>query len=182
MKVAADKLSPDGTSPLVSDINTRALPLKSALDFWRESAGSLYDVTIFQPDGFHTVHRTLRFGHLLLIHCVSVAQKLSRSNYRTGADGYDHFQVQFFLAGHWSRQDGRQEGQAGPGDLVVHDAAQAHAGAATDFASAMLFLPRPLLAPMLTRPDEQNMRVLAADEPMVAQSCRDVGANTSAAG
>ncbi|AYM66082.1 helix-turn-helix domain-containing protein [Agrobacterium fabrum] len=147
--------------------DTRALPLKRALDFWQESAGSLYDVNISQPEAFYTTHCTFRLGEILITYCVSIAQKLSRSSYRTGADGYDHFEVQFFLAGHWSRQDGRQEAQAAPGDLIIHDAAQAHAGSASDFANLTLFVPRPLLSPLLNRPDEQNMRVLAADEPMV---------------
>ncbi|RVJ67276.1 helix-turn-helix domain-containing protein [Sinorhizobium meliloti] len=152
---------------LLFETDTRKMSLKRALEFWQESAGSLYDVNISQPEAFYTTHRTFRLGELLLTYCVSVAQKLSRSNYRVGVDGYDHFEVQFFLAGHWSRQDGRQEAQAAPGDLIIHDAAQAHAGSASDFANLTLFVPRPLLAPLLISPDEQNMRVLVADEPMV---------------
>lgn len=153
---------------LVFKTDTRALPLKQALDFWQETAGSLYDVNIAQPDTFYTTHCTYRLGELLLTYCVSVAQKLSRSSYRIGADGYDHFEFQYYLAGRWSRKDGRGEAQAAPGDLVIHDAAQAHAGAASDFANLTLFVPRPLLAPLLDNPDEHNMRVLAAGEPMAA--------------
>ncbi len=157
----------DAHPTLVFKTNTRELPLKRALEFWQDSAGSLYDVNLARPEAFHTTHTTFRVGELLLTYCLSVAQKLSRSSYRIGADGYDHFEVQFFLAGQWSRQDGRGEAQAGPGDLVIHDAGQAHAGSASDFANLTLFVPRSLLAPLLTHPDEQNMRVLAADEPMV---------------
>ncbi|MBB2908532.1 AraC-like DNA-binding protein [Rhizobium sp. RAS22] len=153
---------------LVFKTDTRALPLKQALDFWQETAGSLYDVNIAQPSTFYTKHCTYRLGELLLTYCVSVAQKLSRSSYRIGADGYDHFELQYYLAGRWSRKDGRGEAQAAPGDLVIHDAAQAHAGAASDFANLTLFVPRPLLAPLLDNPDQHNMRVLAADEPMAA--------------
>ncbi|MDX3926212.1 MAG: helix-turn-helix domain-containing protein [Shinella sp.] len=148
--------------------DTRRLPLIKALAFWDESAGSLYDFNITDPDAFHATNVTFQFGDLLLTHCISVAQKLSRSNYRIGTDGYDHFEVQFFLAGQWKRQDGRLEAQAGPGDLIIHDTAQAHAGAATDFSNLTLFVPRPLLAPLLNSPDEHNMRVFAAQEPMVA--------------
>ena len=159
--------SKDVCPTLVVEADTRTMPLKRALDFWQETAGSLYDVNISQPEAFHTTHCTFRLGELLITYCVSVAQKLSRSSYRIGKDGYDHFEVQFFLAGHWSRQDGRLEAQAAPGNLIIHDAAQAHAGSAGDFANLTLFVPRALLAPLLNRPDEQNMRVLAADEPMV---------------
>ncbi|MCM2439411.1 helix-turn-helix domain-containing protein [Agrobacterium vitis] len=155
------------TPTLLFEVNTRKMSLQSALEFWQESAGSMYDVKIFQPDAFHTAHSTVRFGGLLLTHCASVAQKLSRSSYRIGTDGYDHFTVQFFLAGQWSRQDGRREEKAGPGDLIIHDTAQTHAGAASDFVNVTLFVPRSLLAPLLNSPDEQNMRVLAADDPMV---------------
>jgi AraC-like DNA-binding protein len=151
---------------LVFKTDTRVLPMKRALDFWQETAGSLYDVNIAQPATFHTTHCTYRLGELLLTYCVSVAQTLSRSSYRIGADGYDHFELQYYLAGHWSRKDGRGEAQAAPGDLVVHDAAQAHAGAAGDFANLTLFVPRPILAPLLDNPDEHNMRVLAAGDPM----------------
>lgn len=156
-----------GEPALLLRTDTRALPLRRALDFWQESAGSLYDVKISQPDAFYTTHCTYRLGELLLTYCVSVAQTLSRSSYRVGADGYDHFEVQFFIAGQWSRKDGRQEAQAAPGDLIIHDAAQAHAGSASDFANLTLFVPRSRLAPLLNRPDEQNMRVLTATEPMV---------------
>ncbi len=154
-------------SALLLKIDTRKLPLKRAVQFWQESAGSLYDVKILQPEAFYTTHCTFRLGELLLTYCASVAQKLSRSSYRVGTDGYDHFEVQFYLAGHWSRQDGRQEAQAAPGDLIIHDTAQAHAGSIGDFTNLTLFVPRPLLAPLLNNPDEHNMRVLAADEPMV---------------
>ncbi|MCE6076349.1 helix-turn-helix domain-containing protein [Agrobacterium vitis] len=152
---------------LLFKTDTRALSLKKALEFWDESAGSLYDFNIFQEDEFHTTHSTFRFGEVLLTHCVSVAQKLSRSNYRIGADGYDHFEIQFFIDGHWRRHDGREEAYAGPGDVVVHDAAQAHAGSASNFSNLTLFVPRPLLARLLINPDEHNMRVLAAHEPIV---------------
>ncbi|WP_425965284.1 helix-turn-helix domain-containing protein [Rhizobium nepotum] len=151
---------------LVFRTDTRSLPLKRALDFWQETAGSLYDVNISRPETFHTTHCTYRLGELLLTYCVSVAQKLSRSSYRIGADGYDHFELQYYLAGHWSRKDGRGEAQAAPGDLVIHDAAQPHAGSASDFANLTLFVPRTILAPLLDNPDEHNMRVLAAGEPM----------------
>ena len=152
---------------LLFKTDTRAIPLKKALAFWEESAGSLYDFNIFQANEFHTAHCTFRLGDLLLTHCVSVAQKLSRSNYRIGADGYDHFEIQFFIDGHWRRHDGREEAYAGPGDMIVHDAAQAHAGSASDFCNLTLFVPRSLLARLLINPDDHNMRVLAAREPMV---------------
>jgi len=152
---------------LLFKTDTRTIPLKKALAFWEESAGSLYDFNIFQANEFHTAHCTFRLGELLLTHCVSVAQKLSRSNYRISADGYDHYEIQFFLDGRWRRHDGREEAQAGPGDLIVHDAAQAHAGSASNFCNLTLFVPRPLLARLLNKPDEHNMRVFAAHEPMV---------------
>ena len=148
------------------DIDTRQLPLKSALDFWQESAGSLYDVHIFQPEEFYTTHRTFHFGELLLTHCSSVSQKLSRSSYRICADSHELFEVQFYLAGHWSRQDGRREAEAGQGDIVIHDTAQPHAGSATAFTNITLFVPRGVLTPFLNRPDEQNMRVLPSAAPM----------------
>ncbi|MCC2610994.1 helix-turn-helix domain-containing protein [Neorhizobium petrolearium] len=164
----SDNEAMNGDRPtLLFKTNTRGMPLKSALEFWQQSAGSLYDVTISQPEAFHTTHCTFRFGELLLTHCISVAQKLNRSSYRVAADGYDHFEIQFFLKGHWSRQDGRQEAHAAPGDLIIHDTAQAHAGSASDFSNLTLFVPRSLLAPLLMSPDEHNMRVLAAHEPIV---------------
>ncbi|MCK4206951.1 helix-turn-helix domain-containing protein [Brucella pituitosa] len=152
---------------LLFKTDTRGIPLKKALAFWDESAGSLYDFNVFDPAAFHTTHCTFRLGELLLTHCASVAQKLSRSSYRIGADGYDHFELQFFLEGHWRSHDGRVDARAREGDLVVHDAAQAHAGSASDFCNLTLFVPRHLLAPLLNTPDEHNMRVLAAGEPMV---------------
>ncbi|MFK4771363.1 helix-turn-helix domain-containing protein [Rhizobium sp. ZW T2_16] len=168
MNEKASNQEETGNGPaLLFKTDTRNLPLGRAIEFWQETAGSLYDVSISQPEAFFTTHCTFRLGAILLTYCASVGQKLSRSSYRAGADGYDHFEVQFYSAGRWSRQDGRQEAQATPGDLIIHDAAQAHAGSVGNFTNLTLFVPRPLLAPLLTNPDEQNMRVLAADEPMV---------------
>lgn len=152
---------------LLFKTDTRGASLKKALAFWEESAGSLYDFKLAEPNGFYTRHLTFRLGNLLLTHCESVGQTLSRSSYRIAADGYEHFEVQFFLSGWWRRQDGRAEAEAAPGDLIVHDTAQAHAGSASDFSNITLFVPRPMLARLLNHPDEQNMRVLAAHQPMV---------------
>ncbi len=161
-------------STLLFDTDTRKLPLKKALGFWEESAGSLYDFHIARPETFYTHGRTLCFGEVLLNYCASVEQKLSRSTYRIGMDGFDHYEVQFFLNGNWRRGDGRREAQAGPGDLVVHDTAQAHAGSASDFTNVTLFVPRALLEPLLDRPDEQNMRVIGSDNPLVSLLRRHV--------
>ncbi|WP_175422264.1 helix-turn-helix domain-containing protein [Agrobacterium tumefaciens] len=152
---------------LLFKTDTRDSSLKNALAFWEQSAGSLYDFKLTDSSSFYTRHLTFRLGDLLLTHCESVAQTLSRSSYRIAADGYEHFEVQFFLGGRWRRQDGRAEAGAGPGDLVIHDTAQAHAGSASDFSNITLFVPRLMLARLLNHPDEQNMRVLAASQPMV---------------
>ena len=159
-------VQPDRTTVLF-DTETRTLSLKKALEFWEESAGSLYDFHIARPESFYTHGRTLCFGELLLNYCVSVEQKLSRSSYRIGMDGFDHYEVQFFLDGIWRRGDGKLEAQAGPGDLIVHDTAQAHAGSASDFTNITLFVPRFLLAPLLNRPDEHNMRVISSHNPLM---------------
>lgn len=152
---------------LLFKTDTRGTTLKKALAFWEESAGSLYDFKLTDPSGFYTRHLTFRLGDLLLTHCESVGQTLSRSSYRIAADGYEHFEVQFFTSGWWRRQDGRAEAEAAPGDLIVHDTAQAHAGSANDFSNITLFIPRQMLVRLLNHPDEQNMRVLSAHQPMV---------------
>ncbi|MHC1550513.1 helix-turn-helix domain-containing protein [Phyllobacterium sp. K27] len=172
MKIQLDEAGMMRTKPdrsvLLFNIDTRPLSQKKALEFWEESAGSLYDFYITEPNRFFTHGCTFRFGDILLTYCASVGQKLSRSSYRIGTDGFDHFEVQFFMEGLWRRQDGLLEAQAGAGDLIVHDTAQAHAGAASDFSNITLFVPRPLLAPLLNRPDEQNMRVIDGRDPLVS--------------
>ncbi|MET3648990.1 helix-turn-helix domain-containing protein [Phyllobacterium ifriqiyense] len=167
MKAKNATLMPPEKSGLLFDTDTRMLPLKKAVAFWQESAGSLYDFHIAAPESFYTHGRTLCFGEILLNYCVSVEQKLSRSSYRIGMDGFDHYEVQFFLDGIWRRGDGKLEAQAGPGDLIVHDTAQAHAGSASDFTNITLFVPRYLLAPLLNQPDEHNMRVIGSHNPLV---------------
>lgn len=162
-------------SALLFDTDTRLLPLKKALDFWEESAGSLYDFYIATPETFYTHGRTLCFGEILVNYCASVEQKLSRSSYRIGMDGFDHYEVQFFLDGIWRRGDGKLEAQAGPGDLIVHDTAQPHAGFASDFTNITLFVPRFLLAPLLNRPDEHNMRIISSHNPLVGLLRSHVG-------
>lgn len=152
-----------------SVLDTTGLSPPEASAAWQESIGVMFDTRLRSaPDGgFHARVEGFQFGELLLGTCRSAAQTFDRSPRRIGRDNLDHLLLQFYTEGSCGRRDGGSDEQTRPGDLWISDLAQPLATAATAFSNLNLIVPRRVLAPLLTAPDDHNMQVLPASSPLV---------------
>ncbi|MDW6025492.1 AraC family transcriptional regulator [Mesorhizobium sp. BAC0120] len=153
-----------------SVLTVEGLAVEEAIPAWRESMDVFYDVRLRKKadDPFRFRAEAFHFGSIVLTSYSCVAQSFDRSRARIGRDGLDHLTLQICLKGSHGRPDAGSAGHAGPGDLIVSDLAQAQATVTTDFDSLNLTVPRSVLAPLLRQPDEQNLRVISGNVPLLA--------------
>lgn len=142
---------------------------KEALPIWQESMDAIYDVRLCADHaGFRTRAEAFHFGEVVLTAYRCSAQTFDRSRARIGRDGIDHYTLQFCLSGRHGHRDGAGGSEAQPGDLLIADLAQPHATATSDFDSLNLTIPRRLFAPLLSTPDEHNLRLISGSTPLTA--------------
>ena len=151
-----------------SVFDTRGLAPKEAVSAWQESIGVMFDSRLREVNDCFFAHvEAFQIGDLFLATSAMAAQSFDRSSFRIGRDGLDHFLIQFYTQGSCGQRDGGPETRTRPGDLWVVDLTQAQASGISDCDSLNLIVPRRLLAPLLTRPDEHNLRVVPQDNLMV---------------
>lgn len=152
-----------------SILDTKGLAVSDAAAAWQQSIGVMFDTRLRQaPDGaFHARVEGFQFDELLLGTCRSAAQTFDRSPRRIGRDNLDHVLLQFYTEGSCGRRDGSSAERTRPGDLWISDLAQPLATTVTGFSNLTAVVPRRLLAPLLSAPDEHNMRVLPGSNPLV---------------
>lgn len=152
-----------------SVLDTTGLTPPEASAAWQESIGVMFDTRLRSaPDGgFHARVEGFQFGEVLLGTCRSAAQTFDRSPRRIGRDNLDHLLLQFYTEGSCGRRDGGSGEHTRPGDLWISDLAQPLATGATSFTNLNVIVPRRVLAPLLTAPDEHNMQVLRGSSPLV---------------
>ena len=132
-----------------SSFDTKGLPLQAARTLWFENIDVLFDVNV------------------VIGKSRSLAQSFERSRYRAARDGLSQYLIQFYSAGLCGKRGSAESEWARPGDLMLVDLAQPLATAATDFANLTMIVPRGRLAPRLSAPDAQHMRIIRREEPMV---------------
>jgi AraC-like DNA-binding protein len=150
--------------------DTQNLQPRQAFGAWRESMDVAFDVRLRgeADERFRGKVDAFLFGNVLVGTVRSVAQDFDRSRTKIGRDLSDYYMLQFYLEGSCGEREGGSDRQTRPGDLFIVDAAQPLATSATDFGNINLIVPRRLLAPLLKAPDEQSMRILRGDMPLVA--------------
>jgi len=154
-----------------SVFSTELLPVEQRYDAWRESIGTLFDVA---PPSSQTSEKFnskltnyLLDGQVMFSRCETSAQRFERGSLRNAEDGLDYYLIQTHLSGGQDVRRGSKENNSSVGSLMVIDLADKHVAEASDFSHLTLVVPRPLLAPMLKRPDSQEGRVLSAESPLV---------------
>lgn len=170
-------IAPDGAPLPHSLLDSAAMARAEALSLWKESLGAIYDVRLIGPEdaAFNCRAEAFHLGELVLTAYRCSAQTFDRPRSRIGRDGIDHYTLQFCVAGRHGRRDGTSENDAGPGDLLIADLAQPQATGTSDFDSLNLTIPRRLLAPLLTEPDHQNLRLIPGTAPLTTILRRHVG-------
>lgn len=153
-----------------SRLDTRTLRPRQAFETWREAIDVVFDIHLRGDvdESFHARVDAFLFGSVFIGTARGVAQNFDRSRMKIGRDLSDYYMLQFYLEGICGARDGGADRQTRPGDLFVVDAAQPLATATSDFGNLNLIVPRRLLAPLLKAPDEQNMRILRGNLPLVA--------------
>lgn len=152
-----------------SVLDTEGLAPREATAAWQESIGVMFDTRLRDAadSGFHARVEGFQFGELLLGTCRSGAQAFDRSPRRISRDNLDHLLLQFYTEGSCGRRDGGADERTRPGDLWICDLAQPLATATSSFTNLNVIVPRRVLAPLLSAPDEHNMRVLPGSSPLV---------------
>lgn len=154
---------------LGSFFDSRSMSVREAATGWAQAMSVMFDVRI-GDDGagrFHGLAGGYALDQLLVGRSRSMAQAFDRSRYRTARDGLSNYLLQFYTVGACGRRDSGSDTWTRPGDLLIIDLAQPLATAASDFENLNLFIPRRLLAPLLTAPDALHLTVLRAEEPLV---------------
>jgi AraC-like DNA-binding protein len=151
-----------------SILDTRQMSPKEAAAAWAESVGVMFETRLRVGERFDARIDAYQLDELVLGTGTIVAQNFDRSRARIGRDSLDHLVLHFYTAGSCGRRDGASEHFTRPGDLFISDLAQPLATAVLRSETINLVVPRRLLAPLLRRPDEQSMRVLRGDLPLVA--------------
>lgn len=151
------------------EFDTKGMPMAQAFSVWQENVGVFYGVRLLNnaAERFHSQVEAFQLSETILANYKCVAQTFDRTRSRIGRDGLDHLSLQFCLEGGYGRRGGGTDEKAEPGDLIIADLAQPYAVDTSDFRSLSFMMPRRLLAPLLNRPDEQNMRVISGKTPLV---------------
>lgn len=154
-----------------SRFSTERLAPDLRVDAWRDSIGTVFDIT---ADTLHaalpfnaTVNSYLINNELMLSRCDTRAQRFTRNPLRVARDNLDYYLIQTHLTGSQVMRFGSREVHCRSGELMVIDLAENHDAVTTDFSQLTLVVPRKLLAPHLSQPDSQEGRVLKADAPLV---------------
>ncbi|MCP3723561.1 helix-turn-helix domain-containing protein [Paraburkholderia sp. CNPSo 3272] len=171
-------MSPTPNSLPYSAFDTSVLPRDQQFSAWREAVSVIFDTQTAESRdaGFGTSVTGYLFGDVVLGSIRTGAQRYDRSNAKIGRDGQDQYVLQFYLGGHCRARDGGPEACTQPGDMFIVDAAQALATETTQSEFINLAVPRRLLAPLLTAPDQQSMRVIRGADPAVALLREHLGA------
>ncbi|WP_164658054.1 helix-turn-helix domain-containing protein [Tropicibacter sp. Alg240-R139] len=153
-----------------SHFSVSDVPRRQRFEEWRESISCVFEVEA-SLDVRHDNFNASVDGHLLdgvmLAETSSRQQTWYRSPQRIAADGMDHYMVQLFSRGNLATEQGVSGGVAPKGGLVVYDLAREAKSATSDFTNVSLILPRDMVAPFLQSPDDQHLRYLSPDEPLV---------------
>ena len=151
-----------------SGFDLSSLPVREALTAWHEGFGALTDSKLLNPveDRLPISAKAFHIDDLVLCSLATVAQRVNRSRARIARDGIDVYTLNFFEKG--DGFSGHEACATRTGDLAVLDMSQSHTLGMTDNRSLDLIVPRRLLAPLLKSPDEQNMRAVRGNTPLVA--------------
>ena len=153
-----------------SHFSVKDLPRRHRFEEWRESISCIFEVEA-TSDVRQENFKASVDGHLLdavmLAETSSRQQTWHRSRQRIAADGMDHYMIQLFSDGNMATDQGDTGGVAPKGGLVVFDLAREAKSATNDFTNVSLILPREMVAPFLHAPDDQHLRYLSPEEPLV---------------
>ena len=144
-------------------------------DLWRESISCIFEVDTskdVRSNRFSAKVDANMFGPLMLARTTTEKHDWHRSPSIMARDGMDHYMIQLFEAGTMSWSDRRGEHELPQMGLIIFDLAQEAKSRTNAFTNLSLIVPRDMLEDQLNCQDDQHLRVLTGNEPMV-QLLRD---------
>lgn len=130
---------------------------------WRDSVTALFDVAVPSAAALSTFQarmQTYHMGSMLLGSIASVAQHFRRSAATIARGGVNHYLVQGFREGGYRGDANGKPMQVDAGDIGLLDMSQPMHALSEGFRYTALVIPRPLLEPLLNRPDAVHGAVI----------------------
>ncbi|SDF89456.1 helix-turn-helix domain-containing protein [Thalassobaculum litoreum] len=152
----------------VFDVDMVARPER--YDVWRDSISC-----IFQADAdkeargqdFHALVDANMFGPLMLARTESHEHVWRRTSAIMARDGMDHYMIQAYERGQLQWGGGLGDQTLPERGLLIVDLAQPLESRSSEFRNLSLIIPREMLDGALQSPNDQHMRVLSGEEPIV---------------
>ena len=150
--------------------NLDAIDQSERYEVWRDSISC-----IFQADAEKDVRGAdfsahidaNMFGPLMLARTESQKHVWRRTPSIMARDGMDHYMIQAYERGALQWGGGLGEQRLPQRGLLILDLAQPMESESTAFTNLSLIIPREMLDAALKSPNDQHMRVLSGDEPIV---------------
>lgn len=139
-------------------------------ELWRESISCIFDVEAdreVRSERFNAVLDANMFGSVMLARTQTQRQTWTRSPSIMARDGMDHYMVQLYEEGQMIWETGTGPVEMPRNGLVVFDLAQEVSLKTNDFTNISLIIPRDMLEGAMKSPNDQHLRVLTGEEPMV---------------
>lgn len=136
---------------------------------WRDQLSMVFDPHLpetLAPEQFSATVSGYRLGTLAHMRCTATSQHFSRDRRKIDADGLDNYMIQIFRRGGCIANSAKGEIAMRAGDICIFDNAQPLDSRNSDFDLLALFVPRDMLAPLITRPDGRHLSAIAAHDPM----------------
>lgn len=148
-----------------------AIAQRERYDVWRDSISCVFQADAekdVREAGFSARVDANMFGPLMLVRTESQKHAWRRTPAIMARDGMDHYMIQAYESGRLQWGGGLGAQKLPQRGLLVLDLAQELASESTAFTNLSLIIPREMLDTALKSPNDQHMRVLNGDEPIVA--------------
>lgn len=145
------------------------MPHKTAIALWQERVSGLLDAQLLDPEGEGAFCQAEAYmlGRIAVSQIDIGPQLFSRSLRKISQDGINHYFLSFYKTGSCRNRIDRFNTENQPGDLIITDLSQPLSAEVTRHRSVDIVIPRSILAARLDFPNDQHMRVIHRDEPLV---------------
>ncbi|WP_193172632.1 helix-turn-helix domain-containing protein [Nisaea nitritireducens] len=143
---------------------------KERYDLWKDSIACIFDVDSekdVRDESFTAQVDANMFGPVMVARTQSLGQSWKRTPSIMARDGMDHYMVQLYERGQMQWEDSSGLRELPEKGLVIFDLAREMASRTNDFANISLIIPRDMLEGALKSQNDQHLRTLSGEEPMV---------------
>ena len=161
----------DEASPVPNAVfSLQEVQAKERYDLWRDSISCIFEADTnkdVRDESFVAQVDAHMFGSVMLARTETLEHDWQRTPSVMARDGMDHYMIQLFERGQmqWETSTGTTE--LPENGLVVFDLAQTVKTRTNDFTNLSLIIPREMLDGALKSQNDQHLRVLTGQEPMV---------------